>query len=218
MKAPVGIPPDLAALSACSAVALSFPASRAAAYPAALTICQGATELYEAALGGKPLHFARFSAEPAQLERARAVLATLRGYRGLLVYAGGRLQHWARMLRVLECIAIANSCDDPTAHCTISVYMNSMLQKDIEGRLPPGPVYGPGAPEVPAVLHEAQVVDVGMSFPCRLLAFNYQFKLQADHPSSYKDQIEAGAVREGCDWCPHFATADSAPSVGALPP
>jgi len=43
----------------------------------------------------------------------------------------------------------------------------------------------------------------GQQFPCRLLAES-GMRLQAGHPSTRKDLIQAAAVRHGCDWCPNF--------------
>jgi len=39
-------------------------------------------------------------------------------------------------------------------------------------------------------------------FPCTFLFHRFQF--QKDHPASIEDQIQAGAVNIGCDWCPNF--------------
>lgn len=40
-------------------------------------------------------------------------------------------------------------------------------------------------------------------FPCRWL-HSYGFRPQAGHPASLPEQIQAAAVRQGCDWCPFF--------------
>ena len=41
------------------------------------------------------------------------------------------------------------------------------------------------------------------ALPCRHLA-KWQFRVDARHPSSPADQIQAAAVRLSCDWCPSF--------------
>lgn len=43
----------------------------------------------------------------------------------------------------------------------------------------------------------ANAAGKAMLFPCRLLTMTFGFKMQAGHPSSERDQIQAGAVREG---------------------
>ena len=43
-------------------------------------------------------------------------------------------------------------------------------------------------------------------FPCSLLKDRFRF--QVDHPASPEDQIQAGAVGSGCDWCPFFDPRD----------
>lgn len=118
---------DIVSASVEAAVAICFPKSRSGAYPTAVNICRSAGRYNEAEIEGVTMHFAAFARERMEMARALAVLSSLRGYKGLLIYAGGRL-----------------------------------------------------------------------------LAMSFQFKIQAGHPSSEGDQIQAGAIREGCAWCPNF--------------
>ena len=185
---------DLAELSRQFTIAVTFPQSRAGAYPGAAAIAAGASFYRELTIDGKAFQCAAFGDTSAELLRAQALVSTLRGYKGLLIYAGGKLQDWARMLKVLDCYADASACKDPRAHCVVHVAKSSITER------------GSGSFDLditPDFMAEKPKRD-GYLFPCRLLAFNFMFKFQPRHPSSEADQIQAHAVREGCNWCPNF--------------
>lgn len=176
------------------AVVMSFPQSRSGAYSSGVAIARGASLYDEAIIDGKTMHFAAFAADPEALLQAHAMVSTMRGYKGLLIYAGGKIQEWARMLKVLDCYADASACKDSRAHCVVHVAKSSITER------------GTGSFDLditPDFMAEKPKRD-GYLFPCRLLAFNFMFKFQPRHPSSEADQIQAHAVREGCNWCPNF--------------
>ena len=120
---------DLVSMSRQFAVVMSFPQSRAGAYSSGVAIARGASLYDEAAIDGKAMNFAAFAADREALLKAHALVSTLRGYKGLLIYAGGKLQDWARMLKVLDCYADSVACADPRAHCVVHVAKSSITER-----------------------------------------------------------------------------------------
>lgn len=189
---------DLVRATAQGGLAASFPKSRSGAYAPAVAICRGASEYQETEIEGVPMHFAVFGTTAEDMARALAAVTTLRGYKGLLLCAGGKLQGWARAMKVLQCYADSAACNDPKAHCVVAVEKDSVTARPLSSSISI-------TPDFLSSLHG----DQPYLFPCRLLAYSFGFKLQSGHPSSEADQIQAGAVREGCNWCPSFR-----PTVG----
>lgn len=184
--------------SLTAGLVITFPKLRAGSYAPAVNMCRGASKYHEEPIEGVLTHFAAFARDRHDMGRALAVVSTLRGYKGLLIYAGGKLQNWARVQKVLECYMDSLGCKDTRAHCVISVHKDSVTTY-------PEPLTS--VISITPDFMEAKREGKAYLFPCRLLAFNFCFKLQAGHPSSDVDQIQAGAVREGCDWCPSFLKA-----------
>lgn len=42
--------------------------------------------------------------------------------------------------------------------------------------------------------------------PCRFILGFHDREILKHHPSTIKNQLQAMAVRRGCEWCPHFTT------------
>jgi hypothetical protein len=185
---------DIVEQSTRHAIAVSFPASRSAAYPSAVAIAKGAPHYTEGDVGGRVMHFAAFTGTRDGMRQAQALIQTMRGYKGLLIYAGGSLQQWARTLHVLRCYVDSTACADSRAHCAISVHKQSIT---FHGA-------GSGVFDITPDFLQTRAQGNAYLFPCRLLANNFLFKFQPGHPSSEEDQIQAAAVREGCSWCPNF--------------
>lgn len=186
---------DLVAASLQAGLSASFPKSRSAAYAPAVAISKGAAGYQESGIEGGLIHFVSFARTREDMARALALLTTLRGYKGLLVYAGGKLLDWSRAIRVLQCYADASVCDDPRAHCIVSVHRESVTSR-AEWNAP--------SIDITPDFMKAAAMGSSMLFPCRLLVMAYGFRIQSGHPSSERDQIHAGAIREGCAWCPAF--------------
>lgn len=186
---------DLVAASMDSGVAISFPKSKSGAYPTAVNICRGAASYNEADIEGVTMHFVTFGKSRAEMARSLAAISSLRGYKGLLIYSGGRLQEWARAIKVLQCYSDAEACNDPAAHCVISVHRDSITTHAVRQAV---------SIDITPDFMAATSQGKAMLFPCRLLAMSFGFKIQGGHPSSEADQVQAGAVREGCAWCPNF--------------
>lgn len=158
---------DIIQASIAHPIAIAFPKTRGGAYAPAVNICKQSERYGEADVEGVLMHFATFAASQEDMSRAWAVLSNMKGYRGLMVYAGGKLQDWWKLTRVLMCYRDSMACNDWRAHCYVVPVASDRI------------------------------------FPCRHLN-SYGFRLSPMNPANYDDQLQAGAVREGCAWCPNF--------------
>ena len=97
---------------------------------------------------------------------------------------------------MLDCYLEASACDDRSAHCekVVDDPYDTQLDREAGGIT----IHLTTGTELPRKRVE---IDRYL-FPCSLL--NDRFRFQTDHPASPRDQIQAGAVKQGCDWCPHF--------------
>lgn len=175
-------------------VAVSFPKSRSAAYAAAVNVAQQADKYGEAEMNGTLFHYAAFGRSREQVARALALTRYLDGIKAVQFYAGGKLiLERPRIESVLTCYLEACACNDHRAHCnevvsdpfrrSIDNHVDFSLQLDVK----PWDHY---------------------LFPCRFLLQWGTPTMPPEHPSSPSDQIQAMAVRKGCDWCPNFKPGD----------
>ncbi|RQO57995.1 hypothetical protein DBR47_14480 [Paucibacter sp. KBW04] len=196
----------LVAWSSMGSLAVMFPKTRSAAYDAAVGAAQKA-ELYTEQLMGKTLfHLAGFGRAREQVSLALMVIRHMRGIKGFQAFGrGAEVMDRFQIEKVLTCFVQAAGCADTQAHCSVVVDERSLfavgggvresLDSTIHvsiGRPPPMPGL-------------EWVASIGRrTFPCRYL-LQRNFRFQPDHPASEADQLQAGAVREGCDWCPNFS-------------
>lgn len=186
---------DLVKDSIHQVVAVSFPKSRSAGYAAAVNIAQQASKYGETDVGGTLFHYAAFGRSREQVAMALAAARYLEGIKAVQFYAGGKLVlERMRIESVLTCYLEACACTDHLAHCN---------------KVVAAPFSGAG------VDYDADVVNLdlggmatGYLFPCVFLLRRGAPGLQRGHPSSPEDQIQAMAVRMGCDWCPNFKPGD----------
>jgi hypothetical protein len=173
--------------------------STSPAFAAAVHIAGGAPYYSVIGSGRGAMHIAGFEASRTDAARALALLNLIRDWKGLQVWCRGKqlVGHW-NTLKVLDCYLSAMSCDDPRAHCVVTV--DVARDPDRPGtslNLIVGALRGENPiPEPSRHLPEYR------AFPCRLASSGFHFN--ARHPSSYTDQAQAAAVRQGCDWCPRF--------------
>lgn len=174
---------------------VAFGKTNSPGYQMALRLAQTASRYAEANVDGAKHHFAVFGRTRDDAARCLALLEMCRGWKSFRVFVQGRLvgDTWEARW-ILGCYSKAIACDDWRAHChriiddprTTHVRNRVVLTIGLQLRLsdeePPRP--------------DRYV------FPCAHLLSNFHF--MSDHPSSYRDQIQAGAVTRGCDWCPLF--------------
>jgi hypothetical protein len=168
-------------------VAILFPKSRSAGYAASLNLALQAEKYGEAEIGGTLFHYAAFGRSREQVALALAVARYLDGVKAVQFYAGGKMiLERLRVESVLTCYLEAGACNDHLAHC------NKVVTNPFGGAISNDDRGSPG----------------GYLFPCSFLLQWGNPSLQRQHPSSLKNQIQAMAVRNGCDWCPNFIPAD----------
>ena len=178
-------------------IAVSFAKTSSKNYPLAVNVAQGAAKHDEVTIGRIVVHLAAFQKSKEDAARALVLLGYISGWKGVQIFAGGKIiQNYYRATEVLNCYLGALACADHKAHCLSIIndpyseypkaYSSSVTMTiSLEPRPEPEPVF----------------VDRYI-FPCKLLQPYFSF--QTDHPSSPQDQIQAGAVERGCDFCPLF--------------
>ena len=175
-----------------------FPKTRSASYSAAVNLAQQAAMYSETDVGGALFHVAGFGAEKEQAARALSLVRFMRSIKGFQIYAGGKLlQDWARVESVLSCYLEALACTDTRAHCMMVIHSDHLTER----------FYSSSRETSVSIdldwMRNKDAAGGLMVFPCRYLK-SRNFRYQVGHPSSPEDQVQAGAVREGCDWCPLF--------------
>ena len=171
-------------------LAVSFPKSKAAGYAPALNLAEQADKYAEVDLNGSVMHYAVFGSNRAQIGMALALVRYLKGVKATQFYARGQLiveQH--RIEEVLSCFMESSACNDPLAHCN-KVVSDPFARSD-QG----GVSFDIGAPD-------------SYLMPCAYLTRFGAVALHEKHPASPVDQIQAKAVKLGCDWCPNFNPGD----------
>lgn len=189
---------------------VTFSQSPSKNYAMAINISLGALKYSEEILGNKRIHVVGFEKSRVGAARARALLDLVGDWKGVQIFAGGKvLQSIWGIKSVLECFASASACEDHKAHCHtvledpfikvasggMAEIIRSAVKRSIEKKLA-GEDY-----VEPIKTSECYL------FPCRLLQ-NRVREINPDHPSELKDQVQALAIREGCDWCPYFKAGD----------
>ena len=167
--------PEALAPSEDAIVSVLFLRSRSPSYDAAVGMAQGAERFR---WSGKA-HLAEwFELDQARATRAAALIRMAGGWKGTMVFAGGRMARSNGLVaQVLMCYADSFAVPDYRAHCNI---LSRKLYRDRDEE------------------HEPVVV------PCKQITAVYPDPFYADHPAGLSDQFAAWAVLMGCDWCPRL--------------
>lgn len=194
---------DIVRASLEGSVAAIFPKARGAAYDAAVNFAAQAEKYETVTVGNTLFHCAVFGRDRSQAALALALVRNMRRVKDLQVLAGGKLlQEHARVESVLACYLEASANADPRAHCVEMIHQSRLVERVLSSPDTASPFADLGSWEASAAPRQTDPV---IAFPCRYLR-SKGFKFQPGHPSSQPDQLKAAAVREGCDWCPHFRT------------
>jgi len=196
--------PLVASLNAL--VAVAFPKSSSPSYRLVVTLAMAATHYQETHIDGKPLHVAVFERTPEDAARALAVLERVEKWRGVQVFARGKIvaSSW-HVQSTLRCYLDSCACSNPQAYCQEVLddpasdyernkHLKINLTMHVYLNLPP-------QPELQVATQIGQFL-----FPCKQT--RYRFRYQFDHPATVKEQIQAAAVEANCDWCPRFDVDD----------
>lgn len=156
-------------------ITITFPQSRSRSYLAAITAAQCADGYREIQYGKRLQHYAAFGRTAAQVLAAYSLHSQIWNLRHVRYFvAGKRLETVSNVHQVLHCYRQALLCTDPHAHC--HSVTAGVFDNDPDRRC---------------------------IFPCALLRM-YGPTLSTEHSASLPDQVQAQAVRVGCDWCPAF--------------
>lgn len=192
-------------------MAIVLPKSRSTAYPAALALAQAADHYIEQAAGKQVYHLAGFGRSHAQAARALELLRLARPLKGVQVFMRGALHVdlW-QLDKVLKCYLQACAATDPRAHCMVVVDEPTVVA--VGGGVREPVVRPIDVPRLDAIgdwlaRQPKWQEPRRLVFPCRHL-LHRNFRFQPDHPAGRAAEIQAAAVREGCDWCPFFTKGD----------
>jgi hypothetical protein len=182
-------------------LAIAFPKSRSANYGAAVNFARHASFYEESEVEGNLYHFAAFGTDRAQVSFALSVTKLLLKIKGTMFYAGGKLiMERFRIESVLSCYLTACGSKDYRAHC------HTVINDPFQLRSPAAEKFSMSIMDF--MRDDSHAPTVQCLFPCRYLATYSDMGLSGRHPSSQEDQIQAAAVRRGCDWCPSFHPED----------
>lgn len=175
---------------------LVFPKSSSKNFPLVLNIAEGAEKFTVGDINGKQTYFVCFAKNQADAGRAIAILDYVRSWKGVQIFSGGKLlQNSYHVAQVIHCFLESQTCRDPQAHC--HKVIDDPFSEEVE---PQGISLSVRLVDRPTLKQEVEIDRY--LFPCQFL-FN-RFRFQIDHPSSPADQIQASAVKNGCNWCPNF--------------
>ncbi|CAH0447274.1 hypothetical protein LMG10661_03340 [Ralstonia syzygii subsp. syzygii] len=166
-------------------ISVNFTTSPSHLFPVALEIATQADKFTEEPVGKIKRYRAEFGSTPEQAELAVTLLQHLDNLKGVLVRAGGRLvvDHDA-VIATLGCFISAQAGGGVERYC----------HKTIE-------IADPEA-------EHRNMLEVGFVAPPRYkvsCAKLLQLGFMPDpRGGSVDEQVQAEAVRSGCDWCPNF--------------
>lgn len=190
---------DVITASLAGSVAVVFSKTRGSGYDAGVNFARQADRYEEAVVGGSLFHFAVFGRAREQAALALALIRNMRSTKGLQIIAGGKLiQEWLRVESVLACFLNASALSDNRAHCVEMVHESHLIERFLsrEDRKIV-------SLDIEFLKTTKEYSGRVIAFPCRYLR-SRNFRFQCGHPASKEDQLQAAAVREGCDWCPNF--------------
>ncbi len=192
---------DPLAESVGNLVVVTFPKSTSKNYPLAVHIAKGAHIYRGDLVDGVLINYAVFSKNREQACRTQGLLDYISEWKGIQVFIDGRLEKdIIQINRVLICYLKASACEDWQAHCFKVI--DDPFGEEITNNEMSLIIRITDKPAAPK-----RAVDIDQYiFPCALI---YRKKLlQANHPSSIEDQIQAVAVQNGCSWCPYFDSSN----------
>jgi hypothetical protein len=181
-------------------VVIAFFKSRAASYPLVVGIAETAAQYGIFLVDGKPMHVAVFGRTQSDAGKASAIIWHTLTWKGVLVFCKGKLvPNGYSILEVVNCFHESCLCRDRRAHCH-TVIDDPFIEKLINSNMPTSISINISHSPKQGMKREVRVDRY--IFPCKYLYSRFSF--QSDHPSSPEDQIQAGAVRAGCDICPNL--------------
>lgn len=204
---------DLIADSLRHELIIAFSKSSSPNYGAAVDLAKMASKYSENLIGKSTMHKAVFFADRLQMSRALALLRYVKSWKSTQLYAGGKLLSSAhRTEEVIDCFLTASACNDWRAHCNRTI-RNPFADDSERTRWIGSDLAMPGFGKINgqlAVIEPKRQAFQKYLFPCKFMTRygEIHFRLDPHSPVSETDQIQAMAVRNGCDWCPNFRPSD----------
>lgn len=143
-----------------------------------LAMLGGATHKAITIINNKEMYVGGFKLkDPVQAGILRSLILTIKNWKGVLISLEGRIISFTHNLELtLDCIRIANKCDNHLAHCLYSLKSWEKQQYH---------------------------VNKDILLPCKKLNY-FGHLLDAGLPVDLRDQLQAKAVKNDVDWCPYF--------------
>jgi hypothetical protein len=191
-------------------ICVLFGRSRSKSFGAALLAARHADRYMVETVDGYKLHAACFGRSSGQAFAASQLIAIAGKWKGVQIYAGGRLVEssgvWPeRVKRTLLCFAKSGRASDRSAHCCV---VKRRFQCYVPDR---GKAVAPLASikDGEITLHVLPAGQIPPSrqalvIPCRRTVEEIMYVFAEGNPASLDDQLQAAAVRAGCEWCPLF--------------
>ena len=165
-----------------------FPKYRGRSYPQAVLTAQQADIYKEHVASDTVFHVAAFARTGPKAATALVLLNLTRGIKGTMIFGsdGALIQNAYAATLVLECFQKASLVDDHTAYC-YTIIDDPFVDRS-----------GWGLNFASDLIKDRYVL------PCRLINRSY-LEFDSNHPSRPEDLMQAAAVRQGSNWCPHFS-------------
>lgn len=155
---------------------VAFSKSASPNYLRSVELAKKATAYAEIEEMGRPRHFAGFEMKPGAISDALDLMRLCRGIKGYNLFLNGVPIHDTFIAETaMQCFLNASRCADTKAHCNIVIKNPFADDLDKQGLF---------------------------LAPCAHLVNWSAMKLYLSHPSKPQAQIQAEAVKKGCDWCP----------------
>lgn len=195
-------PADVFQLSRDNLIVIVFAKTNSPYFGLVVNIAKGASTYHETKLDKTSVHTCVFGRSPEQAARAITLLRYVESWATKQLFVAGRLvtSDVQAVLATLECYQLACHCANADAHClllTDEAFKRDRLAST--GTMMTIRIAMPGE-ETPQ--QEAPERPKRYVMPCHR-AYGYD-KIERDHPASWKDQVQAIAVRHETDWCPLF--------------
>lgn len=173
---------------------ITFAKARSPNYHLAIKVAQTCSGYAEFDIENSKVHFIAICPNPDDVSRALLILQYTSGWSTSQVFCKGQLlKNTYNLTSILECYLESAKCDDYKAYC-FGVIDDPSLKRPRTTNFTIKIAVNDEAPEKPI---DRYII------PCKFLG-HYGTNLIPDHPSSFRNQIQAQAVQKGCNICPRF--------------
>jgi hypothetical protein len=166
-------------------------------YPVAVRLARAAPNYKEGEIDGTLFHIAGFQKSPAEL-RCVAHLLDCQGAKDLRIYVDTHAIDAWEFASVIRCYLRSCRCTDWRAYCqkvTTQLFSDERSEdRSMSLRITLTHIHS----------EENKLPARRYLFPCAYLVERAPVRLERSHPASVEAQVQAIAVKLGCDLCPRF--------------